>query len=225
MPKGLKITLWVLFAIFGTVMVLWVASILGYLPLTFTDARSAKEFIEFLDSPRDDMRGIKINGHLLDIGKRPSLQILKPYNRPFYMVRPYRKVRLIPLNMTKTEVIDFCLGIDGKEFEKLRSRPTYPDASHVWEASINKRKVKILRLTHFTYLVYGLRHKPVFIGQVELAKKLGIPDKEIMSYIVPVQDAWYVNFMTILNKASGKAFPRPPDAEDVLEHRYAGHIH
>ncbi|MCD6281261.1 MAG: hypothetical protein J7J85_06610 [Deltaproteobacteria bacterium] len=225
MPGGIKLTIWILFAIFSIIILVWIASILGYVPITFTNAHTAGDLIGFLNSPRDDMRAIKINGHFLEIGRRPSLQILKPYDRPFYMVRPYRKVRLIPLNMTKTEVIDFCLGINGKKFSKLRANANCPDPSHAWKAVINKNNVEILRITHFTYLVYGLRQgRPLVIGQVELAKKLGIPDKEIMSYIIPVQDAWYINLMTMLNR-SNKAFPTLPGAKDVLRVQYMALIH
>jgi len=72
--------LWVLGAGFLALVVVWALSILGAIPLTFTMAMTPAELMKFLDSPRDDMRGIKVNGHFLEIGKRRPLQIVKGYD-------------------------------------------------------------------------------------------------------------------------------------------------
>jgi len=208
-------TIWIFLIILGFISVLWLASIKGYLPITYTEVKSARGLISFLDSPRDDMRGIKVNNHFLEIGKRPSLQILKPYDHMFYMMRPYRKVRLIPRNMTKAEVVDFCLGITGDGFIKLKSQVPGPDYPVVWTGKAKGREIKIRKVTLFTYIVYGLRDRPLFISQVELAKRLGIADQEIMKAIIPVQNAWYSRFMNKVNSV-GSSFPSLPHAEDAL---------
>lgn len=171
---------------------LWILSVKGIIPLVYTNADSPEELIEFLESHRDDLRGIKVNGHLLDIGKRPSLQILKGYGKPMYLMRPHRQVRLKTRNLTKPEVLDFCTNINGQAFEDLKSSAASGEGiAAAWEGNIEGRAVRIIKTTLFSYLVYGLSDKPMFINQVELAKRLGMTEELILSHIVPAQHRWY----------------------------------
>jgi len=193
---------------FFVILSLWYASIRGYIPITYKDIKTRHEFIKFLESPRDDMRGIKINQHLLNIGKRPSLQILKGYERPFYIVRPYRKINLIPLNMTKAEVVDFCLDISGNEFNILKDRViSKKDIGPVWRGRVKDYNIEIVRITSFSYFVYGLKNRPLFVSQVELSKRLGMTDSEIIGRIIPIQDQWYAGFVSTLDTSSPLSQP------------------
>ncbi len=167
---------------------LFLLSLKGYLPLTYTQADTLKQLEAFLDSPRDDMRGVKVNGHFLEIGKRRALQVLPGYTDVFYLVRPYRQVQYRPRNMTRAEVVDLCLSISGQKLQALKNEGL-KRAPH-WQGGINGREVRILRITRFTYLASGLSDKPLTIAQVELAKRLGMSDAEILSRIIPVQQTW-----------------------------------
>jgi len=199
---------------FLVILSLWYASIKGYIPITYKDIKTRHEFIKFLDSPRDDMRGIKINQHLLNIGKRPSLQILGDFERPFYLVRPYRKINLIPVNMTKAEVIDFCLNISGDEFNTLKDRVnSKKDIGPVWRGRVKDYNIEIVRITSFNYFVYGLKNRPLFVSQVELSKKLGMTDREIIGRIIPIQDQWYAGFVSTLDISSPL---RQPSRDELI---------
>ncbi|MCD6571528.1 MAG: hypothetical protein J7L53_12570 [Deltaproteobacteria bacterium] len=203
MAKGSSIILWGFVVCFFIIFGLWYASIKGYIPITYKEIKTTKEFIRFLSSPRDDMRGIKINQHLLNIGKRRSLQILRDYKRPFYMVRPYRQINLIPVNMTKAEVVDFCLNISGNEFNTLKGKVnSKKDVDIVWKGKVRDYNIELVRITLFSYFVYGLKDRPLFMAQVELAKKLGMPENEIMARIIPVQDQWYASLVLTLDTSS-----------------------
>jgi hypothetical protein len=54
--------------------------------------------------------------------------------------------------------------------------------------------VTLWRVTRITYLADGLAGKHVFMGQVELAKRLGMEDDEVMKTIVPAQERWLQEF-------------------------------
>lgn len=167
---------------------LFLLSLKGYIPLTYTQADTLKSLEAFLDSPRDDMRGVKANGHFLEIGKRRALQVLPGYKDVFYLVRPYRQVQYRPRNMTRAEVVDLCLSISGPDLQSLRSEGL-PRDPH-WRGGIDGREVSILRVTRFTYLASGLSEKPLTIAQVELAKRLGMSDAEVLTQIIPIQLEW-----------------------------------
>ncbi|MFY9397497.1 MAG: hypothetical protein WAR22_03955 [Desulfomonilia bacterium] len=186
---------WVLGMAFVAVVIVWVLSIMGAVPLTFRYAMTPAELEKFLDSPRDDMRGIKVNGHFLDIGKRRSLQILKGYDEIMYLVRPHRNVRVQPRNLTRPEVLDFCTNITGPGFQELRSRVesgTPPSAE--WEGTIGGRPLRIVKASMFGYFITGLHDTPIFMTQVELARRLGMDEALILSRLIPVQKRWYEEF-------------------------------
>ncbi len=192
--QGKKLTriVWVLGSVFVLVTVLWILSIKGIIPLTYTNAGTPAGLIGFLESPRDDMRGIKVNGHFLEIGKRPSLQILKNYNKPMYLLRPYRQVRLLTRSLTKAEVLDFCMNVSKKDFEGLKAQvESGKNVTVAWSGSIEGRDVRLIKATLFSYLVLGISEKPVFLTQVELAKRFGMKEDLILSRIIPIQQKWY----------------------------------
>ena len=86
-------------------------------PLTYTNLKTPKELLVFLESRRQDMQAIKVNRHMLEIGKRPSLQVLKGYNHVMYQMRPYRQINLKFRNFTKAELMDFCTNITADALE------------------------------------------------------------------------------------------------------------
>ena len=189
---------------------LFLLSLKGYIPLTYTQVDTFGDLTAFLDSPRDDMRGIKINGHFLEIGKRRALQILPAYKDVFYLVRPYRQVQYRPRNMTRAEIVDMCLSINGQALENAKTdslkRP--PD----WQGGVDGRTLRILRVTRFTYVVNGLSDKSQYIAQVELAKRLGMTDAEILSGIIPLQASWLKNLaISASQPVSGSILPEVPD--------------
>jgi len=197
-------------AFFGALMGLFLLSLKGYIPLTYTEVDTLWELESFLDSPREDMRAVKVNGHFLEIGKRRALQILPGYNDVLYLVRPYRQVRYRPRNMTRAEIVDMCLSISGQDLEAVKTGGSKraPD----WHGAIDGRAVKILRVTRFTYLASGLSDKPQYIAQLELAKRLGMPDAEILTRIIPVQAAWIKNLETSTKQTvPGSNLPEVPD--------------
>ncbi|HPC46436.1 MAG TPA: hypothetical protein PLW83_00205, partial [Deltaproteobacteria bacterium] len=51
------------------------------------------ELYAFLQSPRQHVTGVSVNGHRLQIGKRPSLQVLPGYGRPMFQVRPKGRIQ------------------------------------------------------------------------------------------------------------------------------------
>jgi hypothetical protein len=64
----------------------------------------------------------------------------------------------------------------------------------------------------FTYVVSGLTEKPIFIAQVELAKRLGMPDDEILSRIIPIQMQWYLGLGSFMDKSIPYTYmPNYPD--------------
>ena len=186
--------------------VFWVFSIMGMLPLTYTTAETPNDLEEFLDSPRDNMRGIKINGHFLELGKRPSLQILKKYDEYMFLMRPYRQIQLKTRNLTRPEVHDLCMNITGEGLEELRekviSRKGYTSA---WSGNIDEQKIELIKATMFSYLVVGLSSKPVFITQVDLAKRLGMDEALIMKHIVSTQRRWFSELLS--SQSMDKAYP------------------
>jgi len=195
-----------LLAFFGVILTLWVLSIKGILPIMYANAKSPGGFEAFLDSPRDDMRGVKVNGHMLDIGKRRSLQVLKGYDEHMYMMRPYRKMNLITRNMTRTEIVDFCIYITGEDFEDLRKKIVSGNGpAPIWKGRVKGTDISIVKVSRFSYLVSGVAEKPIFISQVELAKRFGMTDRDILMQIIPVQDAWYQKYRELI--APDSAFP------------------
>ena len=195
--RKLTRTMWVLGAGFFLVMVVWALSIMGVIPLTFTAARTPAALINFLESPRDDMRGVKVNGHFLDIGKRRSLQIIKGYDEIMYLVRPYRQVRVLPRNLTQAELLDFCTNITGAGFSELRSRLESGDqVTTEWEGRVEGKTIRIVKASMFSYFVSGLQERPVFMTQVELAKRLGMTEPHILTRLIPVQKQWYEKFLS-----------------------------
>lgn len=196
--------------IFCVLAGLFLLSLKGYIPLTYTQADTLNELEAFLDSPRDDMRGIKINGHFLEIGKRRALQILPGYKDVFYLVRPYRQVQYRPRNMTRAEVADMCLSVNGQALETAKKNGLKSTSD--WQGSIDGRPVRILRITRFTYLVSGLSDKSQYMAQVELAKRLGMTDDEILKNIIPLQESWIKSLETSTNQpVSGAVLPEVPD--------------
>lgn len=195
--RKLMRTLWVLGAGFFLVVIVWALSIVGVIPLTFSVARTPEALIKFLDSPRDDMRGVKVNGHFLDIGKRRSLQIVKGYGEVMYLVRPYRQVRVLPRSLTQAELLDFCTNITGAGFGELKSRlESGEQATTEWEGRIEGKVIRIVKASMFSYLVSGLQERPVFMTQVELAKRLGMAEPHILTRLIPVQKRWYEEFLS-----------------------------
>jgi len=189
---------------------LFLLSLKGYIPLTYTQADTLKELEAFLDSPRDDMRGIKFNGHFLEIGKRRALQVLPGYNDVLYLVRPYRQVQYRPRNMTRAEVVDMCLSISGQDLQAMRNEGLQRDPH--WRGGIDGREVRILRITRFTYQASGLSEKPLIIAQVELAKRLGMPDDEILFNVIPIQVEWMKSLeSSAARQVSGYVLPEVPD--------------
>ncbi len=206
----------VLAVIFIGVCSVWLLSIFGYLPITYDNIATPAGVAAFLDSPRDDMRGLKVNGHMLEIGKRPALQIIKDYDEHLYQLRPYRKALIKPRNMTRYEVMDFCINVTGQEYGEMREAlsdgKTLPA---VWEGPA----VRMIRVSLFSYLVDGLSEKPVFIAQTELAKRLGIEDEVILARIVPAQKRWYAALMNRKNIVDSP-FPaefRPALRDELVE--------
>lgn len=186
---------WMMGMAFVAVVVVWALSIIGAVPLTFRLAMTPAELEKFLDSPRDDMRGIKVNGHFLDIGKRRPLQIVKGYEETMYLMRPHRDVRAQPRNLTRPEVLDFCTNITGHGFHELRSRvesDTPPSAE--WQGAVKGRPLRIVKASMFGYLITGLHDSPIFMTQVELARRLGMDEALILSRLIPAQERWYEEF-------------------------------
>ena len=58
-------------------LMLRVASSTGMFPFTYTEIRTPRGLLEFLDSRTAHVKGVRVNGHHLEIGKRPSLQVLR----------------------------------------------------------------------------------------------------------------------------------------------------
>jgi len=162
---------------FLAIFVLWVLSVMGMLslPLTYKNLKTPRDLGAFLDSRRDEMRGLKVNQHLIEIGKRPSMQIIEGYDKIMYQMRPYRQVHFKFRNFTKAEVMDFCTNITADGLEDLRAKiASGKGFTPAWQGKIQGSTVAIVKVTMFSYLVTGLADKPVFMGQVELAKRLGI---------------------------------------------------
>lgn len=176
--------------VFVALAVLFLLSLRGMIPLTYKQADTVPVFLRFLDSPRDDMRGVKANGHFLEIGKRRALQILPGYKEVFYQMRPYRQIQYKPRNMTRAEIVDMCFAINGQDLENLRSQVVKGNAAPVWKGVIVDMNVQVFKATSFTYFVTGLGTQPIYIGQVELAKRLGMRDAEILTRIIPAQESW-----------------------------------
>lgn len=165
------------------------------LPLTYTNLKTPKELLVFLESRRQDMQAIKVNRHMLEIGKRPSLQVLKGYNHVMYQMRPHRQINLKFRNFTKAELMDFCTNITADSLENLRaSIASGKGFSPVWKGTIKGRKIEIVRVTQFSYMVTGMSDKPLFMGQVELAKRLGMDDAIVLSRLISLQDSWLEKF-------------------------------
>lgn len=215
--KKISGTVWILGAGFILVSLLWVLSIRGIIPLTYTNAGAPSRLIKFLESPRDDMRGVKVNGHLLEIGKRPSLQILKEYDKPMYLMRPYRQVRLITRSLTKAEVLDFCTNVSREDFEGLKAQvESGKDITAAWSGDIEGKNIRMIKATLFSYLVLGFSEKPVFLTQVELAKRVGMKEELILSRIIPIQQKWYDEFTSSPSSHSPYPVKYIPPIQDEL---------
>lgn len=203
---GFSWIIWILAIGFVALCVLWILSIFGVIPLTYTDIKTPRALNEFLNSPKDNMRGIKINGHFLEIGKRPSLQILKGYEENMFIMRPYRQVKKRTRNLTRPEVFDYCTNISGTDFDDLQSKLTQGEGyTPAWNGKIKNQTVELIKTTMFSYLVTGLNDKPIFITQVELAKRLGMDEAEILKRIIPVQKRWYSEF--VASSSMDKPYP------------------
>jgi len=194
-----------------------IASSNGAFPFAVTEARTPRELMTFLESETAQVKGIKVNGHLLEIGKRPSLQIVRGYNQVMYQMRPYHQVNYKYRNFTKAEVVDFCIHTTGSAFDDLRklidSGGGYTPA---WKGKIRGKETTIVPVTMFTYFIIGLAEKPLFWGQVELAKRLGMNDIAVLKMIIPDQERWLDEFRE--NKTMKRAFSEKSSAEwkDVL---------
>lgn len=198
--------MWVIALGFVVICVFWVFSIMGILPFGYTNAKTPLDMEEFLDSPRENMRGVKVNGHFLDLGRRRSLQILKDYNDDMFIMRPYREINLQTRNLTRPELFDFCTNITGGELEELRTRvASGKDYTRAWSGTISEQKIELIKATMFSYLALGFTHKPILISQVDLAKRLDIDDEQILKRIIPVQKRWYSVFIT--SSSMGKTYP------------------
>jgi hypothetical protein len=174
--------------------------------LIYTNIETPKELLGFLESGRQGMQSIKVNRHMLEIGKRPSLQVLKGYNHVMYQMRPYRQINLKFRNFTKAEIMDFCANITSDGLENLRaSLSSGKGPAPAWEGVIKGRKVAIVRVTQFSYLISGLAEKPLFMGQVDLAKRLGMDDAAVLSRLIPLQDDWLAKFKSDVSLA--KPYP------------------
>jgi hypothetical protein len=186
----------VLAAVLAGFAILWWVLVMGVLPLTYANARTPRELLAFLDSRRQDIQTIRVDRHLLEVGKRPSLQILRGYDKVMYQVRPHRQIHLKYRNFTRPEVMDYCTNITGDGVEELRSGLLEgKDTSPVWKGSYRGKDVSLVRVTQFTYFVMGIADKPLFMGQVELAKRLGMSDPEVLRLIIPVQERWLDKFV------------------------------
>ncbi|HHO75975.1 MAG TPA: hypothetical protein ENN05_06050 [Deltaproteobacteria bacterium] len=198
--------MWLLGVGFIVLCIFWALSIFGVLPLTYAEVKTPRELELFLNSPKDNMRGVKVNGHFLELGKRPSLQILKGYEDYMFLMRPYRQVMLKSRNMTRSEVFDFCTNINAAGLDDLREKVQEGKGyTPVWGGTIHEKKIEIIKVTLFSYLVVGLSEKAVFLSQVELAGRLGMDDSLILQRIIPVQRQWYEQFMS--SEAAGREYP------------------
>lgn len=167
----------------------------GIFPFMYTEARTPREMLEFLDSRTAHVKGIRVNGHLLEIGKRPSLQVLRGYGQVMYLVRPYRQVNYKYRNFTRAEVMDLCSTRTGNSFEDLRaSMESGKGYTPAWKGKIRGSDITLVRVGLFSYLVTGLAEKPLFMGQVELAKRLGMNDPTVLQLVIPAQDRWLEDF-------------------------------
>jgi hypothetical protein len=194
--RKLTRVMWGLGAGFLVLMVVWGLSIMGVIPLTFTMARTPAALIKFLDSPRDEMRGVKVNGHFLEIGKRRSLQIVKGYDETMFLMRPYREARVRPRSLTRPELLDFCTNITGSGFHELRSQlESGNPVPTEWQGKVQGRIVRVVKASMFSYFISGLQERPVFMTQVELAKRLGMSEPHILSRLIPVQRRWHQEFI------------------------------
>jgi hypothetical protein len=174
--------------------------------LVCTHVKTPRELGIFLDSPRDDMRCVKVNQHLLEIGKRPSVQVIKGYNKIMFQMRPYRQVHFKFRNLTKAEAMDFCTNITADGLEDLRAKVASGKGfTPIWEGRIQGGRITVVRVTMFSYLITGLADKPVFMGQVELAKRLGMDDATLLNLIIPAQDRWLQDLST--NPSMDSSYP------------------
>ncbi len=176
-------------------LLLRVVSSSGIFSFMYIEARTPRELLEFLDSRTAHVKGIKVNGHLLEIGKRPSLQVVRGYGDVMYQARPYRQVNYKYRNFTRAEIMDFCSTRTGDSFEGLRtSVESGMGFNPAWKGKIKGSEITLVRVSRFSYLVKGLAEKPLFMGQVELAKRLGMNDATVLQLIIPVQDRWLMDF-------------------------------
>ncbi|MEA2102363.1 MAG: hypothetical protein U9P80_07290 [Thermodesulfobacteriota bacterium] len=191
---------WVAWTIMGGFVFLWglwILSFFGLVPFTYKDIKTPHEFMVFLDSPKDNMQGVKVNGHWIAIGKRPSLQILPGYDEHLYAMKPYRKFKLKPRNMTRPEIVAFCMNITGMGFTKLRSDVSTGnvDVPRVWDGRIDSKEISLIQVGVFSYLVTGILDRPIFIAQAELAKRLGMPMNRILNDLIVSQSRWLDAYM------------------------------
>jgi len=177
-------------------LIVWTIALKGLLPFSYVHARSPRDLLLFLDSRRQDVRGVSANRHILEIGKRPSLQVIKGYDKVMYLMRPFHQINFKFRNFTKAEILDFCTNITGDDLDNLRSDvAARKDVSPVWKGSIEGKELAIIRVTQFSYIVTGLADKPLFMAQIELAKRLGMDDATVLKLLIPAQDRWLEKFM------------------------------
>lgn len=182
---------WILSCVFVLCCGLWMLSVFGVLPFSSERVSTPQQLIAFLDSPRDDMRPIDINGHRVEIGKRPALQVLPGYDEHLYLVRPYREVYKQTRSLTRAEMVDFLVNVRSDELEDLRVRAGEGTLAPVWTGRLDDKDLRIYRVSMYTYLLQGLSDHVLLISQVALAVRVGMPTQEILTTIVPEQRRWY----------------------------------
>ncbi len=190
--RKLIISLALIALVLGATLVL---SLMGILPITFQKVDTVGGLEKFMNSPRDDMRALSVNGHMLELGKRPALQILKDYDEHFYQMRPYRKVNVSARKLTRYEVWDYCNNVTGSEIDQLR---VAVDAGKVQNPLWQDGKLQIYRVSLFNYLVTGLSEHTLYMPQVELAQRMGMSDQDILRLVVPAQKRWHQVYVSQL---------------------------
>jgi len=62
-----------------------------------------------------------------------------------------------------------------------------------WKGRIRGKETAIVPVTMYTYFIIGLAEKPLFMGQVELAKRLGMENDFILANLIKAQDQWIID--------------------------------
>ncbi len=214
---ALRLVLALIGMVFVGFVLLRVTSSIGFFPFAYTMASTPRELLEFLESRTAHVKGIKVNGHLLEIGKRPSLQVIRGYGQVMYQMRPYRQVSYKYRNLTLAEVMDFCFNINNDSLEELRSAVDSGSGyKTAWKGNVMGKDIVVVRVTRFTYLITGLANKALFMGQVELAKRLGMSDQTILKVLIPVQYRWLDGVKSLPSIDSPFRDQSPDNVEDAF---------